>query len=221
MGVNFRNVTPLESVVCFDLGGVLLRIGHTWEAASLSTGLLVSKRAATAPLSELPEFVGFQAGELEEEHYALALGEWLELSPSDALKVHDAIIIEDYQGAKELVQDLNSAGVLTCCFSNTNARHWAVLTNPVRHPAIASLRLQFASHLVGRSKPEVGAFHAVAAELPEGKRIVFFDDASENVMGAAEAGWLAFKANPTPNPVPEIRRILAELGLFEHTETRV
>jgi FMN phosphatase YigB (HAD superfamily) len=200
------------AVVCFDLGGVLAEICHSWDEACRRSGVGQVPEDGPHGLNAFEPLVRYQAGALDEMQFLEELMSWLKLdSIEDAKKVHGAILIEDYPGALELVDDLNRAGVCTCCFSNTNALHWPILTDAGHHPSVAALKLRFASHELGSAKPEIESFHCVERYLPAHEKIIFFDDTLENVYGAAKAGWEAFKINSSGDTVAEMKRIIRGL----------
>jgi len=203
------------SVVCFDIGGVLVRIRHTWNHAAEAAGLAAQLGNGTRRLNDSPDLIAYQAGEIELNEYSKRLGAWLGLGPEDAVRVHNQILIEDYPGAYDLVQQLKSKGVWTCCFSNTNGLHWTVLTDPAHFPAVASLDKKIASHELLAAKPDPAAFRQVETMFPfKADRIVFFDDTLENIYGAAEAGWEAFRLDPDADPVAEATEILTNMGIL-------
>jgi FMN phosphatase YigB (HAD superfamily) len=200
-------------VVCFDLGGVLLQIGHSWNEACAVAG--VPEPDGRVGLNSFEPLVRYQAKQMDEDAYLAALGEWLGIGLPEARTVHESIILGDYPGAFELVKQLQSLGYFTCCFSNTNAIHWPVLTDPVRHPAIAALDRRFASQELGLAKPELASYRAVEEQLPAHDSVIFFEDTQENVLGAADAGWQAFRIDPFTDPIAQMRRTLGGLAILD------
>ncbi len=199
-------------VVCFDLGGVLLQICHSWNGACLHAGV-PEPEGGPRGLNDFEPLLRYQAGQMGEDAYLASLGEWLGVGASDARRVHESIVLGDYPGALELVKELRAAGLYTCCFSNTNAIHWPVLTDPRRHPAIAALDRRFASQELGLAKPDPASYQAVEQALPPHSGVIYFEDTLENVFGASDAGWEAFRVDPLGDPIREIRRTLAGLSL--------
>ena len=112
-------------LVCFDLGGVLVRINSTWRAAADHAGVEPRCEAdRLAALGGFEAFEAFQAGELEEDAYLEALRAHLGLAhASEALRVHESILAEAYPETEPLVARLHALGVRTACLSNTNSIH--------------------------------------------------------------------------------------------------
>lgn len=198
--------------VAFDLGGVLFRIRASWSLAADSLG--IDRPDLHRSIFVTPEFAAYQEGLIEEHLYAAALGKALDLSPQTALEVHDAILVEPYPDSDRLVLDLKTVGLQTACLSNTNHRHWQRLIDPTYFPAMASLDLPFASHLVQLSKPGEAIYREFEAQTQASKdEIVYFDDLRENVGAGMALGWQAFLVDPA-SPIEQMRSILEELGLL-------
>jgi FMN phosphatase YigB (HAD superfamily) len=207
----------LKPVVCFDIGGVLVQIRHTWDAVLAALEFDIQNRHRLH-LNDAPDFLRYQDGEISDQVYRSKLAEWLALSPEQAVQAHLAILKEDYPGAFELVKELQDHKIHTSCFSNTNAFHWERLCSAEFHPAVATLDAKFASHLLNLAKPLPEAFKAVESQLPPHSRLIFFDDTQVNVTAANECGWTAFLIDahaPPPNdPVSQMRSHLADLQIL-------
>lgn len=223
-------------VVCFDLGGVLVRICQTWAEA-----------CGRAALSRNVEWLGsdtwiarrrqvgdrYQSGELECSEYfseLAALSEGL-FTAIEFEQIHRAWTLDHYPGALEFVRALNaSPGITTACLSNTNHAHWVRLIGADgknEYPAVAALQFQLASHLLGCGKPDARIYALAYATFAEGTRslagsgasplnpsdILFFDDLAENVAAARDAGWTAFQVDPRGDTVAQMRGFLAGAGV--------
>jgi glucose-1-phosphatase len=190
-------VTELRAV-CFDLGGVLVEIAHTWEEALDAADIPHSLPGGT-PLVAAPLFVEYQAGEVNEAEYLRALAGYLGLAEvGNALTAHDAILLREGPWVLEAVRRLNASGIVTGCLSNTNALHWAELNRPERFPGLAELQVRLASHEIGANKPDEAAYRAFEAAVGfHGREIAFFDDHPGNVAAARELGWQAEAACAT------------------------
>ncbi len=199
-----------SKTICFDLGGVLVKIHHTWNAAAQAAGIKL--RPGLKPNYRLTEFVPLekrQAGELNFDDYLQALGADLGISSEQARQVHAAILVGEYPGALVFVQDLQSAGYKLGCLSNTNAAHWEILMDAAQYPALALLQTKLASHILGVSKPNTAAFAAFTNAVgcaPDD--VLFFDDSAENILAAKNLGWNAHRVDPN-NPIVEMRRVLS------------
>lgn len=215
-------------VICFDLGGVLVRICRTWSEACRQAGL--PERATQLLLSEQwrarrHDIVErYQRGELDCVAYHAALCGALEgaYSISEVERIHHAWTLKEYPGAFELVCALNRLpGLTTACLSNTNHAHWqrlAGVDGAREYPSILELRHPLASHLLGCSKPDARIYELARATFSEHAvvspgEIVFFDDLEENVLAARALGWTALTVDPAGDTVGEMRRHLTELGI--------
>ncbi|MDZ4829446.1 MAG: HAD-IA family hydrolase [Phycisphaerae bacterium] len=178
-------------VVCFDLGGVVVRICRTFEEAVL---------AARVPLR--PGFDDFrrrvrakaamdahQLGQLDSREFHIAMSEAFGglYSAAEFALIHAAITRDEYDGITTTIRTLGELGLVTACLSNTNELHWNVL---VDMPALRSLHHRFASHLWGLAKPDAAIYRRFERELGVGaQEILFFDDLRENIEAARSLGW--------------------------------
>jgi putative hydrolase of the HAD superfamily len=142
----------------------------------------------------------------------------LGLTDPDVTAMWNAYTRGTYPGATELLDELRASGVTTACLSNTNATHWALMGDPVRHSYFPFDRLThpFASHLLRLRKPDDAIYAHVEREtrVPGGS-IVFFDDVAENVEAARRRGWHAYQIDPdSDDPIPQIRSRLRGHGLI-------
>src|SRR5688572_4091602 len=148
-------------VICFDIGGVLVRICRSWSEACESAGVLMQTEAwlaseeAVAARSVVMQ--AYQNGALSTDEYYQrmqgALGDRYTLD--EIARIHDAWLLDEYVGVVELVTQLGELPtVTTACLSNTNQRHWDALApnqGLTRFPAVMALRQRFASHLMRSS----------------------------------------------------------------------
>lgn len=200
-------------IVVFDLGGVLARICHSWEEAAATAGIATRLDPSDrTPLTVVPIFDAYQAGAVELSEYLEGIAKWLGVSPDEALAIHNHILVEPYPGTDELVEEIEAAGLLTGCLSNTNAPHWEELALNGRFPAIMRLQRKMASHLVGLNKPdpEIFALYAKTNDVaPES--IVYFEDHPLNVRAALGAGWRAKLIDPMGDTVAQMREFLGPI----------
>jgi HAD superfamily hydrolase (TIGR01509 family) len=172
----------------------------------------VSTKLPAAPpvyLEDLPAFVAYQVGRLDEYEYFVELGEEIGTTPRDALRAHNGILVEPFPGTLELVRDLQEAGVATGILSNTNAPHWQSLLDPDHYPAISLTNHKMASHLVGLEKPDAAIFRHWEKTFGYGPdQILFFDDNARNIAAALSCGWHATQIDPLADPAAQMRRIL-------------
>ncbi len=192
-------------VVCFDLGGVLVRITLNVAEAGLRAGV---PGLPDVMFTDLACFLDYQAGRLGTEDYGVALSECLGVSVEEALAVHNHIPIEPFPGTLELIQDLNSS-VITACLSNTNELHWREMLGSGRFPNVQALQVPVASHELGMEKPDPEIFEAFEQLVGVGgAEIVFFDDSYVNVAAAQSRGWQAHLIDATGDPSRQMRKML-------------
>ena len=95
------------------------------------------------------------------------------------------------------------------CLSNTNALHWE--HHFARWPILDAFDFRFLSFELGIVKPDREVFDLVAHRLPAPPgRVMFLDDNSINVEGAAEAGFVALHVRG----VDEAREALVAAGVL-------
>lgn len=159
--------------------------------------------------------IDYQLGTLGEAEYLSELARLMGSTVETAAALHDGILVEPYPGSLEFVQEIIAAGLGTGCLSNTNDRHWGVLTHPDHFPAIALLEHKMASHLELLQKPDHAIFERYAERLGVlPSQIVYFDDKPENVEAANAVGFVGFVVDPKGDTVTQMRGHLANLGLL-------
>lgn len=203
-------------VVCFDLGGVLVRITVDMADAARRAGIQTT--ANPGSFLNFPPFIEFQAGRVGEDEYLDALGGLLGVSASDALSAHNHILVAPYEQTHELVQELAANGLLCACLSNTNAPHWREMRETDRFPNVRDLPLGVASHEHAMEKPraefyqrfrEMASVHLGSRVEPH--EVAFFDDTAANVNSARALGWRAWQIDPAGDPAVQMREALTSL----------
>ena len=201
--------------VVFDLGGVLARICHSWQEALETAGIRGNLAAEPkTPFVSLPEFDQFQANEISLEAYLDALADFVGCPRSRSLEVHNAILIREYDGIGDLIEQLHANGYRTGCLSNTNAPHWEELTGAHRFRGIHEVQNKMASHLVGLNKPSAEIFRCFCETFgSKPSDIVYFDDFQSNVDASRVLGFRSYRIDPTMETVPQMRTILRSEGI--------
>lgn len=206
-----------DRVVCFDWGGVLLRICRSWAEGCKAAGLDVRGEVQTPELVTRRRAISeqYQIGRLSTEEYAVSMSRAMDgvYSPGEVLRVHDAWLIEEYPGVDRVVTDLHGArGVRTALLSNTNALHWERHrpSRGLRHfPTAGSLHHPHASHLMGCAKPGLDIYKQFESLVgARADSIIFFDDLPDNVAAAASLGWRAVWIDHEGDTAAQIRRTL-------------
>jgi putative hydrolase of the HAD superfamily len=213
-------------LVCFDLGGVLVRINTVWSDLCRAARLDVRGESGGARAEHARRQISEaqMLGALSAEQWADAMHRALGglYSNEEINALHDSVIIDEYPGVGDVIDDLHRAGVATACLSNTSAPHWktmlhhdgtAPLPGDPRYPGVRRLGSHHASHLMRLAKPTPDIYRAFEkATGYRGAQILFFDDLLENVAAAREIGWHAERIDPTRPTAEQLRHHLARHG---------
>lgn len=199
-------------MVCFDLGGVLVRITLDMAEAAARAGVAIV--GSPGKFMDYPPFIEFQAGRLSEDAYLIGLGEMLGCTAADALAVHNHILVEPYPGTLELIEALEANGVVCGCLSNTNAPHWQEMREGSRFPNVSRLSVAVASHEHQMEKPNAAIFERFRelAGWPHPDEIAFFDDTRANVDAARALGWRAWSIDPAEDTAEQMQVAIALLN---------
>jgi len=203
-------------LVCFDLGGVILRICRSWvegcEAAEIDVRGDVDGLLAERPWNEIND--AYQCGQIDGATFAARFSAVIDgiYSPEEIMLVHDAWTREEYAGVDSVIEAIHAAGVETAVLSNTNHDHWVTFD---RYPTVGLVQKRYASHLLEARKPEPAAYRAVeAATGHDAAGILFFDDLEVNVEAARAVGWRAEQIDPLRGTAPQIRQALRAHGVL-------
>jgi putative hydrolase of the HAD superfamily len=209
---------PTVAIVCFDLGGVLVRLRRSWfevcRAAGFdSRGDAALDRAQKALDDATAPYV---IGRVSHDEWVARSVEALGglYTAEEIARIHDEWIAGEYEGVPSLIDDLHAAGVATACLSNTNHAHWERFARAGEYPGVARLRARYASHVIGLSKPNQAIYRAFErATGHASERVLFFDDLWLNVEAAKSVGWNAERIDPNTETVPQMRRHLTRYGI--------
>lgn len=209
--------TPVR-MVCFDWGGVIVRICRSYEEGCRAADVEIhadqadtDKQAARHDLS-----LRYQAGQITEDEFfdTLVRGTDGRYTHDDLRRVHDAWLLGEYTGVRTLIDELHAIeGLSTGMLSNTNARHWERrLTD---FPTAGLLHHQHASHLLRLAKPDPAIYAAYERKTGfTGPEILFFDDTQENIDAARAAGWRAEHIDHTGDTADQMRTHLRAHGVL-------
>lgn len=206
------------NVVCFDAGGVLVRICRSWEEGCAAAGVEVRRRDESDRSRHARREINaeYQRGRIADTQFFDAIAETMGVYSADEVKlVHDAWIIDEYDGVRDLVRDLHDrATVRTAVLSNTNASHWTQM-GPERSMVVLDVHHPHASHLLGEVKPDEAIYRAFEQQTgfaPD--EILFFDDIEDNVSSARHAGWNAHQIDHEGDTASQMRAHLLSVGLL-------
>lgn len=206
--------TPVR-LVCFDLGGVLVRIARSWQDACRRAGVDLPHTADWERHRTL--MLRFETGEIDDAGYLREAPGCVGggVAAAQIVRVFDAWLLGMYDGAAELLDALTRRGFKTACLSNTNARHWAALTARDEYRPLLRLDFRLASHELGVMKPHERAYRRTESATGfAGEQILFFDDKPENVLAARAVGWRAEVVDRADDAVPQIREFLSAHGVL-------
>ncbi|MCC5822393.1 MAG: HAD-IA family hydrolase [Phycisphaerales bacterium] len=199
-------------VVCFDWGGVILRICRSWAEGCEMAGLPVRGKSGQKKCIEARRRLSqrYQTGQMSDAAYFKAVAEASDgkYEPDEIEKIHHAWLIEDFNGTDELVHEINEMPkVSTALLSNTNGLHW--MRRETDFTTASLIEHQWASHLFGLAKPDEKIYSAFERRVSaSGSQILFFDDLEDNIKAARAMGWLAERIDPEKDPVKQLRKHL-------------
>lgn len=205
-------------IVCFDAGGVLVRICRTWEEGCAAVGLDVRSRDESDEARRTRRTINadYQRGRIDESRFFRAMAEAIgSYTPDEIRRVHDAWIIDEYEGVRALIQEIHaSSRAGTGVLSNTNASHWRQM-GPERSMAVFDVQHPHASHLLGHVKPDEPIFRAFEGETGFAPgEILLFDDLEDNVLAARRAGWHAHQVDHEGETAAQMRAHLKSIGVL-------
>lgn len=209
-------------VVCFDWGGVILRICRSWDEGCRRAGIplpppghAADRQPQRRTLSEQ-----YHRGEISCDAFFTALSATTggSISPAEVRLIHDAWLVDEYPGVGALVDTLHTIdGITTAMLSNTNHAHWARQHDgPDGFPTAARLHIRLASHELGLAKPDPAIYHAATESFGvEPGQVLFFDDMPENIDAARAIGWQARQIDHTGDTCKQMREHLTRAGVLQ------
>ncbi|XVJ60399.1 MAG: HAD-IA family hydrolase [Tepidisphaera sp.] len=194
--------------VCFDWGGVILRICRSFGEGCRAAGIDLRGDHGEKPFANERKghSEAYQLGQLRDEDYFANIAEAMGglYTAEEIERVHHAWLVEEYPGVRELIERLNNTpGIATALLSNTNAAHWRrqfplQTGNLRRFEAASLLHHRHASHLLGLAKPHPSIYRAFEAHTGfRPAEILFFDDLPDNIQAARNCGWQAEQIDHT------------------------
>lgn len=203
-------------LVCFDLGGVIIRLCQTWQERCLAAGIELRNPQlwdAVDPKREVL-LMQYMTGQLSGSDFANKLSEHIEqiYNPAEIVRILDAWLIDEYEGLSQIVDQLHEIGMDTAALSNTTPEHWARMNE---FPTVLKLKNLLPSHEIGLHKPDPAIYIHLEKNLGySGGEILFFDDTQENVDAAIKIGWQAIRIDPTGDPAKQIVDSLKQHEVF-------
>ena len=210
--------SPIQ-LVCFDVGGVLLRICRSWREGCAAAGLDLRGphhrlHAANDWFVPSELIVLHQTGRVECHEYFQRVSQATDqlYSADEIASVHSAWLRGEFDGVGDLVDRIHQAGIETAALSNTNHAHWIRMRE---FPSVMKLQHRLASHELGLHKPDRAIFIEAERRFKRhGAEILFFDDLQDNIEAARSVGWNAVLIDPTMPTDVQIERALKDYGLL-------
>ena len=175
-----------NSVLLFDLGGVLVDLGDPVAAL----GLDISDEEFWAIWLSSPLVQGFETGQLTSEQFVAQFG--AQLGFHDAAEFDQRIRgwrLPMFDESERFLDSL-TAKFEVALLSNTNEIHWAFVLSQTN--VFNSFSKLFLSFETGNAKPGAAAFQDVISHFKcDPHDIVFLDDNAHNVAAAQSAGLRA------------------------------
>lgn len=214
--VPMERANPIR-LVCFDVGGVLVRICRSWPEGCAAAGLPI-RGTMTKGYPQAPGWdeLGFQfgTGKIDGTAWAQQMSGLLNglYTPQEIHSIHDAWLLDEYEGVGDVIDQIHAAGIQTAALSNTNADHWPRMDE---FPAVMRLQQRLASHEMGLHKPDPAIYRELERRLNRrGPEILFLDDLSGNVEAARAVGWNAVLIDPSGRTDVQIQSALISHGVL-------
>jgi putative hydrolase of the HAD superfamily len=206
-----RNSTGIQ-LVCFDLGGVVVRTCRSWNEGCRRAGLPVHEEVG-AKNRRTSQWIAandlYQRGRISRRDFASVVSNISEglYSPDDVERILDHWLYDCFEGVSELIEDLHHAGLVTAALSNSSHDHWQQMT--AGFDAFQRLNHRFGSHEMGMRKPDEEIYRELEKQLEVApSHILFFDDLQENIDGAIRCGWNASLIDPEGDTSRQMRDAL-------------
>ena len=176
--------------IVFDLGGVLVELQGVPAMLEWST-LALDEKSLWQRWLHSPGVRAFETGQLSANEFAeqIIVEMQLTVGPEQFLAAFTVWPRGLYAGVPEMLQNLKQRFRLAC-LSNTSSLHWPRLMEEMELQK--HLDHHFASHLIGKIKPDADCFEYVLASLglkPE--QVLFYDDNAINAEAAQSLGMHA------------------------------
>lgn len=209
-------------IVCFDIGGVLVKHCRSWAEGCEAAGLDLRYGDDCAELVQRRRCLSHQmtCGRITEQQFFDLMAETTGglYTPEEIERIHHCWLGEEYEGVAEVVERLVTGGrVDTGILSNTNALHWERLMKGAdgayRSPSLP--RHRHASHLLQLAKPSPDIYRVFSAQTgyrPD--EVLFFEDLPDNVAAAREAGWHAVLVDHSGDTADQLGRVLEHYQLI-------
>jgi FMN phosphatase YigB (HAD superfamily) len=214
---------PKIRMVCFDVGGVLVKHSRSWREGVAAAGLELRVETETPEIKarRKEQMALLACGRIDGPTFHLRMSELTGglYTPEQIERIHHFWLGPEYDGVGPVVRRLVEAGrAETGVLSNTNEAHWARIdpgAGVAEFPTASMLGKRFASHLLGLAKPSP-EIYARFEELTgfRGSEILFLEDMPENLAAAEARGWTVAPIDYTKETAGQIEGALGRYGLI-------
>lgn len=211
-------------MVCFDVGGVLIKHRRTWEEGCAAAGLPLRPEAMTpeAAAHRREMAAAYTCGKISDEQFNRDMSRLMGgvYSPEEIRKLHHFWLGPEYDGVAAVIHRLISVSTIdTGILSNTNAAHWSRMNKingrTPEFPTPAMLRHRHASHVMGMAKPDPRIFRDFERRTDyRGAEILYFDDLKENAEVARAQGWVVELVDHLGDTAAQVEAALTRHGIF-------
>lgn len=216
--------TSSIKMVCFDVGGVLIKHRRTWEEGCAAAGLPVRAEAMTpeAAARRRETAAAYTCGQISDEQFCRDMSRLMggAYTTEDVRKLHHHWLGPEYDGIATVIHRLTSVSRIdTGILSNTNAAHWTrmhkVNGKAAEFPTPAMLRHRHASHVLGMAKPDPRVFREFERRTDyRGAEILYFDDLPENAEAARAQGWVVELVDHLGDTAAQVEGALKKHAIF-------
>jgi FMN phosphatase YigB (HAD superfamily) len=207
-------------MVCFDVGGVLVKHHRSWDSGCAAAGLPVRDGAMSPDMAAHRREVtaAYTTGRIDDGRFYGEMSRLMKglYTPEEVRRVHHQWLGPEYDGVAAVIHRLISISTIdTGVLSNTNSSHWARMTRTegraTEFPTPAMLRHRHASHLLGFAKPDPRAFREFERRTDyRGAEILYFEDLPENAEVARAQGWIVELIDHTGDTASQLEAALAK-----------
>ena len=157
---------PQIKLVCFDIGGVIIRLCQNWQNRCSAAGLELRNPElwdAFDPKREVL-LMQYMTGQISGSDFANKLCEHIDqiYSPAEIARILDAWLVDEYAGLSQIVDQLHEIGMDTAALTNTTHEHWARMNE---FPTVLKLKNLFPSHEIGLHKPDPAIYFHLEKSL--------------------------------------------------------
>lgn len=200
-------------IILFDLGGVIVELTGVPTMLGWTNGRYDENTLWEAWLNS-PAVRSFETGRTAAGQFADEIIKEMDLpvDQTEFIKAFSQWPRGVFPGVPGLIEKLKKYFTLAC-FSNSNELHWPRLMADMGIDSMFDYH--FASHLMGKLKPDRESFEFVLKRLDcEASSVLFLDDNEINVRSAEEVGMKAYRVK---GPV-ELKQIFQKADVFNSSD---